>query len=294
MLVNQQAQTEEDLEEAAFQAELGRDTVDAQAPAEETPNLEETQQSSQSEVAQEQEIQRVEVIPGYTKEEIDAALAEIPKLRSSIEKTNGTYGSRLADQQKIIDELRNQRQQQTEQVQQKISKLSPDKLSRLKKEYPEMAEILAEDLSEIIGEPQQSVDLSSVEQKFMMRLDEDRQARQEEQMKSEARLLKREHPDYIETAGYTMAENGLIQWSNAAFGNWVAAQPKDVQDSIINGDDALDLSDHITAYKNSLKQKKQTHLEKAIQPKGAHMSRSASSLDEEDRLFREELAREEY
>lgn len=294
MQQNQQAKTPEELEEEAFQREMEDDEVDAQAPAEAQTTTQDDPVNDPGVDQGEQRAERVEIFQGYTAEELSAALAEIPKLRKGLDTIGGTHGERLAAQQRVIDELRNQRAKSAEQDQQQITKLTPEKLSRLGKEYPELAQMLAEDLSGLIGQPQ-TPDLSDVEQKFQQKLDEDRQARIEEQKRREIKLLSREHPDWNEVAGYEIAENGLIRWSNPAFGNWVSAQPKEIQDQIINGEDAFDLADRITEYKKTLKtEKRQTHLERAIQPRGTPATRASSYADEEERLFQEELKREEY
>lgn len=285
-------ETQVDQEEAAFLAELANESDDVNAPLVEEQKPAESTDSEEAE-QEEVKLERVEVIPGYTKDELDAVLTEVPKLRSALEKTNGTYGSRLAEQQKIIEELK-ARAEQPKQTQDAV-KLNQVKLKRLREQYPELAEILAEDLSEEVAPQQSNFDPSVIEATISSRLDEDRQARAAEMLQREARLLKREHPDFAEIARYTINENGLIQWNNSAFGNWVAAQPKEVQDVVINSSDAYAISDVLTVYMNSFKKKKTTNdLESAVQPRGLPSSRSADHLDDEERAFQEELAREEY
>lgn len=299
----QAAVTDKDLEEEAFQAEMNAE-IDASAPIVEQKEAEtDTSESEESEQEAQQETkpERTEIIDGMTAEEVKAALAEIPRLRKGLDTLGGTYGERVASLQKTIDELKNQRQQVADQTQQQIqSKMSPERFTRLKKEFPELGELIEEALGDVITQQPPQIDLSSFDQKLQSKLDEERQVREQEQLKREIRLLKREHPDFEEVAGYQPTENGLVQWNNPAFGNWVAAQSKEIQNQVLNGSDAFDLADIITNFKESLKaeqeitlkQKKQTNLEKAVQPKGMPASRLSSPLDEEERLFREEMEKE--
>ena len=273
-------------EEAAFLAENAKIYHVDDSPAQEIETQQET--VTQEAEGQEEPAQPVEA----WKKEIDEARAEIAKLRKSLDSTNGTYGSRLAEQQKIIDELKQQKAQSVEQTQQQVGNLSPEKLKRLKQEFPELAEVLAEDLSELIGQPQ--TDLSNVEGMLQKKLDDERKAiRQEleqELKQKEIRLLKQQHPDFIEVAGYGKDENGFLKWNNPAFGNWLVSQPENIQQLAIQGSDAFELSSLITDYKNSLKQTQQSNrLNQAIQPKGSPPIReSTGGMDEEDRAFHKE------
>lgn len=290
--MTQETQVELDQEEAAFQAELANETEDVSAPL---VNEKKTAEDNVSVDVKPEDakLERIEVIPGYTKEELDAVLTEVPKLRSALEKTNGTYGSRLAEQQRIIDELK-ARAEQPKQAQDAV-KLKQIKLNRLKEHYPDFAEMLAEDLSEEVVSQESNFDPSVIETTISRRLDEERQAREAEVVQREIRLLKREHPDFETIARYARNDNGLIQWDNPAFGNWVVAQPKEIQDVVINSSDAYAISDVLTDYKNSLKKKKTTNdLENAVQPRGLPSNRSVDHLDDEERAFQEELAKEEY
>lgn len=302
MQQNEQAQTDEDLENEAFMAEMRGEEVDVQAPTDETEGSQqaaEEQNETVDEVAQEESarVERREVIAGLTEDEIKGKLELVDKLQRALDTTNGTYGQRLAAMQQRIDELTQERQQKTGDVQQKAAQISPDRFGRLKKEFPELAELLIEDLSEAIP-GQVMPDLTQLESKSQQMLDAERQARESTLQSLELRLLRRDHPDFSEVAGYTPMENGLIRWNNPAFGNWVLKQPADIQDKIINSNDAFELSDLLTKFKDTLKQNKQekiqNNLTKAIQPRGVPAARDLSALDEEERAFREEMARREY
>ncbi|WP_155732497.1 hypothetical protein, partial [Streptobacillus moniliformis] len=50
--------------------------------------------------------ERVEVIDGFTKEELKEHLALIPKLQKALDTTNGTYGNKIAELNKAIESLK--------------------------------------------------------------------------------------------------------------------------------------------------------------------------------------------
>ena len=228
----------------------------------------------------------------HKEESRDDLLQRIEKLQRALDKTNGTYGSQLQNLQQQIQELTKQRQQTDESVKQEDKQIQPKKFEKLREQYPELADLLAEDLGDV--SKQESPDLSLVQTELERKLDEERQARIEESRQRELKALQREHPDFNEVASYGVNENGLIRWNNPAFGNWVASQEKEVQDEIINGDDAFVLSNHISAYKQSLEKEsapKKSNMSKAVQPKTTSARRTGISLDPEDEGFAAEMKR---
>ena len=78
------------------------------------------------------EPERVEVIEGFTKEELKEHLALIPKLQKALDTTNGTYGSKIAELNKAIESLK--AAPATGEV-----KASGISLDALKQEYPDIA-----------------------------------------------------------------------------------------------------------------------------------------------------------
>lgn len=222
--------------------------------------------------------------------QLDNLRQQNEKLQKALDKTNGTYGSQLANLQQQIQSLTQQRQEKTDEVKKQIS---PAKLEKVREQFPELADLLEVDLSTAIASPGMP-DYDGIKSEFQKQLDAERQARAEEMRSREIRLLKREHPDYESVAGFTLnGYNGVLQWSDAGFGNWVASQSEDVQNEIINGSDAYVLSDYITEYKKMLNQqpqKKPVNLKKAIQPKGVPAGRN-TVLDEEEQAFRDEMKR---
>jgi len=284
-----------DEEEQAFLREM-EDADDALPPADEkgSESLTETEKGSES-LTEEAETERLEVIPGFTEAEIREQFSTIAKLKKSIDTTNGTYGSRMADMQKRIDQLTAKPLPATDAP--KPASISADRFKRLKGEFPELAELLSEDLGEIL-QPGASADVEGIKSEVSQQLADDRAERLTKEAAREMRLLSREHPDWREVAAYSPAENGIVQWHNQAFGAWVATQPEETQTAVLHGRDAFDLADIISDYKATLtaqpvvKKQTGTNLSKAIQPRGAVTAR-APALDEEERLFREELSREE-
>lgn len=249
---------------------------------------------------------REEVIPGYTREELATMLSEIPRIKSSLDKTNGTYGSKLDTQQKIIDDLKEQLQeykarvaQQEKETEEAIRRLTPEKLPKLNSEYPSMAELLAEDLDLILNEREKEQSnhvsipkLEDLEDKLRMALDEERQAREKETIEKSKKVLDFFHSDWVEVASYSKDENGVVKFANPAFAEWVASQPEEKRNEILTSNDPYLLAGKIKDFKEyQAKNNKNKTLANAVQPRGVPASQ-VSVEDEEERLFREELARE--
>lgn len=293
------ANNEQDLEEAAFLAEMASEEFDAPAPKTEADEAEPepktgTEQKADNAAQDPVEPERIEVIPGFTEEELKGRLAEVDKLKKALDTTNGTYGQRLAEMQKRLDAMTQTRQAETAPSKPETAQQSEERLKRLKAEFPELADLLAQDLDEVlsgVGKPDEAINAAKTD--LQRQLDEERQAREQELVKQEIRLLQREHPDWQDIASYDKDENGLVRFKSQDFGQWVLGQPQETQDLILNGRDAFAIADKITEFKNSLKQRKQNNLRKAVQPRGTTSPRSTVE-DEEERMFREELEREEY
>lgn len=282
-----------DAEEAAFLAEMAAPVVaDEQSLAPvDAPVVEEAKvEEAKAETPEVPAVpERKEIIQGYTEEEITAKLAQIEKLQRAIDSTNGTYGTRLAEQQKRIEELQQQRQE--------MAKLSPKKLSRLKEQFPEIAEILEQDLSEyaIQGESQPTFDSSKFEEALNTKAQalEERISKKEQEL--EIRALTRAHRDWQDVASFETTQDGRINWRNPEFGKWVATQPVDVQQNILNSNDADYLSDRLTEFKEAIKpkavEKKKLDLAAAVIPRGVGGRATSNDLDDEEAAFRAEMAR---
>lgn len=276
-------------EDAAFLAEmanpdLSADAVIVQEPAVIVPAAGQIADEPKEVVTEEPAVpDRKEVIAGYTEDELKSALAMLPKLQKALDTTNGTLGSRLADQQRALDELREQRQ--------KTGTLSADKLTRLGKEFPELASMLAEDLNEYIA--QGAPDAVNTEQFVKSRMDEMDKRLVEMEQAREIKALTRKHADWRQVASYTKSPEGFINWANPAFGNWVTAQPDETRTRIVSEWDADFLTDQLSKFKEETKPKvvKKEVIEAAVMPRGAGGKFIPAVADEEEAAFRAEMAK---
>lgn len=225
------------------------------------------------------EPERIEVIEGFTKEELKDQLSLIPKLQKAIDTTNGTYGARLAEMNKLIESLKSASADE--------GKASGITLDALKQEYPDIAELLAKDLK---GGNNSDDVLKIVETK----LAEDRAQREVESIEASRKRLARVHPDFRDIALYKV-EDGIVKFPDPKFGNWLANQPKDKFDTVTGSKDPDDLSDILTEYKKSLVppkvEDKKASLEAAILPKGNGLQgRTLTDKEIEDAAFAAAMA----
>lgn len=217
--------------------------------------------------------ERVEVIEGFTKEELKEHLALIPKLQKAIDTTNGTYGNKIAELSKLIESMK--------------STSTSLNLDALREEYPDIAERLAKgNVPEVVKEAE--VDVREVVE---AKLAEERAAREQADIDRARHRLARVHPDFREIALYTV-EEGIVRFPDPKFGNWLANQPKDKFDMVIGSKDADDLSDILAEYKKSLVPVgKKPSLEAAILPKGNGLQgRTLTDKEIEDAAFAAEMA----
>lgn len=231
-------------------------------PVEETP--------PEAPVEEEVTPERVEVIDGFTKEELKEHLAQIPKLKKALETTNGTYGNKLAEINAAIEALKSQG--------------TSLNLDALREEYPDIADRLAK--GKVVVEKDDTDVLKVVETK----LAEDRAQREAESIEASRKRLARVHPDFRDIALYTV-EDGIVKFPDPKFGNWLANQPKDKFDTVTGSKDADDLSDILTEYKKSLVPPKKASLEAAILPKGNGLQgRTLTDKEIEDAAFAAAMA----
>jgi antitoxin component HigA of HigAB toxin-antitoxin module len=221
---------------------------------------------------EEGEPERVEVIEGFTKEELKEHLALIPKLQKAIDTTNGTYGNKIAELSKLIESMK--------------STSTSLNLDALREEYPDIAERLAKgNIPEVVETTRDEVDVLEVVE---AKLAEERATREQADIDRARHRLARVHPDFREIALYTV-EDGIVKFPDPKFGNWLANQPKDKFDMVIGSKDADDLSDILTEYKKSLDKK--PSLEAAILPKGNGLQgRTLTDKEIEDAAFAAEMA----
>ena len=263
-------EAEEQEFEEAFQAAMSDEVIEDVKQVEETPPPEAPVEEEP--IAPE----RVEVIDGFTKEELKEHLALIPKLQKALDTTNGTYGAKLAELNKAIEALK--------AAPTDASAPAGITLDSLKQEYPDIAELLAKDLAG-------RVDVESVVE---ARLAKEREEREAEAIEASRKRLARVHPDFREIALYQV-EDGIVRFPDSKFGNWLANQPKDKYEAVIGSKDADELSDILTEYKKSLVapvvENKTAVLEAAILPKGTmQQGRAMTDKEIEEAAFRAAMA----
>lgn len=275
---NEEGLTEEEI---AFRAEMASEVVEADAVA---PASNQSAASTEAKVDPvEPVVERVEVIPGYTAEELKAKFEHVDRLQKAVDTTAGTMGSRLAEQQQLITQLQAQRQA--------VGSLTPDKLKKLSAEYPELADILASDLNDVLGQPGQaatfdpkqieSIATSIAEQKIL-----------EADRKRELVYLAKKHSDWKELASFVPdPQTNAPIWKNPKFGEWVRKQPAEVGQKISGQWDPDYVMEQLDKFKGASKPVKQ-ELDVAVLPRGgARKVVDTSGLSEEEKAFREEMAR---
>lgn len=278
------------IEDAAFAAEMSGEAVDVNTPKLEPEIKQEEEQTAQAETEQETQPERVEVIPGYTQEELNQLkehVALIPKLQKALDTTNGTYGNKIAELQRVIDGLKTQQPAAAAAV-----TLTSEKFKKLSQAYPELAEALAEDLNGIIHKGDQSIDFEKYKQELDDRFGQRVAEIESRELEKAAKRLKKNHSDYAEVASWKQDENGVIHFNDMKFGNWISQQPREIQDVVLTSNDPDDVSDVLDNYKKSLKPAEpetKSILERAVQPKGV----KTTSIGKTDQELEEEAFQEE-
>jgi hypothetical protein len=146
-------------------------------------------------------------------------------------------------------------------------RLTGESLKRLRGEYPELAELLAQDLSEAVAvgntPAPAGVDPQQIEQLVAKRTAEVERRAQDQTMKQvQQLLLARDHPDWKEVAG------------SAEFSLWKANLDPRERTMLENSWDSSVIGSALTAYKGWRGKQaekmvsKRNRLERAIQPNG--------------------------
>lgn len=173
---------------------------------------------------------------------------------------------------------------------------TPDKLKRVSEEFPELAALLAEDLTGILGS-QQSVNgkVSAFDEEAFKAKVREENANQlsDYERKLEIRALTRNHKDWQDVISFDQAEDGSIKWVNSEFGKFVSGLPKETQDEITSSSDADFLSGHIDAFKSARQSVADAsianakRLEKAVIQRGVPgTAQQKTALDEMEAGFR--------
>ena len=261
------------VEELQQQEAAGFEAGFAEASGHEMPPVEvEAQVEPQSvESASEPEPEVEEIIPefGLTPsairqrlakiDEMDALKAEMQQLVQHRDRQYGTIG-----------EMKQRLQQLQDRPAQSSTRLTSANLKRLSGEYPELAELLTQDLNEAIeigGAPATaaSFDPQQIEQLLANRTAEvERRAQDGTMRQVQQLLLARDHPDWKDVA------------ASADFTLWKANLDPSERTMLDNSWDSNMISSALTAYKSwQGKQQERTvskrnRLERAIQPNGVY------------------------
>lgn len=282
------------LEDDAFAAAMSGDEVDAPK----VPNEPAQDTQPDEPVTQDNEVkdERVEVIPGFTKEELEqlkAQASKVTELQKALDTTNGTYGGKLRAMQQVIDDLK---KPQPEKAEGTIKKqLTIDDLKNLKTNFPELAEDLAKDLGELLT--QDKPDTSNDEVKRLREeFESARIKREEEEQVRAVKRLTKAHPDFREIATFNRDDAGLVRWNDMGFANWLSGQDKEVINTVLSSNDPDDLSEVISSYKESIApkeepaDKRKKSLENAVMAKGVTANRALSDKDRENAAFAAAMA----
>ncbi len=197
------------------------------------------------------------LIAGMTEDQLKELLAkaaEVDKLREQQSKVFGSLGSL----KQSVDSLRNQPRPSVTGV-----TLTKEKLARMHKAFPEMAEMIAEDLNGVLSggaaaDPAQFEQL--VETKLNERLQQTQQAMQQQ---FEAKVLTVLHPDWKAV----VPSQEFVQWKQSL--------DPEVQAELDNSWDAEFIGSKLTEFKDwktklaTSQASKQRRLEAAITPKGS-------------------------
>jgi len=231
-------------------------------------------------------------------EQLQSQAAMIDKLQRALDKTNGTYGNELNHLKRKVAEVESQRREA-------VKSITPAQLKRIGEQYPELAEALANDLTDAFGatvetkqqdpiahEPQNDPRIDGIKESTDKLADQVKQIALNE--------LSRVHNDWNDVAGWNEKEipgvGKVIQWHNPAFGEWVSKQDEDIQDVVYQSDDISAISKVITKFKEANKPKESTQettetqqikpsinkkLEKAVLPTGRRTGSHELLTDDE-------------
>lgn len=248
-------------DDAAFEAGFNHVRGD-ELPAE-IPPTEKVDQSASEVSAEVQNVEQPQaqkatevdepMVGGFKESEFKTLLAKaqrVDELEAQIKGNQDKVFGKFGEIQRLINEMK------AAPAGQQI-KITGEKLKRLSKEFPEMAEMLAEDLGELSMTPAQSTfDPSEIRQEFTRKQEES--ARDYEQ-----KLLTIKHPEWKDT---TKSED---------FALWKGTLPANVKEQLENSWDSTFISQSLTAFSGwqsksvkSTKERNDKRLAAAVTPSG--------------------------
>lgn len=251
--------------ESGFQTASGKDVPNPVQvePKEEEPEVEPVEPEQEESPAEEPTTEEEEVagIPVSQLKSMLAKTAEFDNLKAELVTTRDRMFGKIGELQRTLNEV----QQRPSQA---GVKLAAAQLKRLSAEYPDLAEALAQDLSEVSApeaQAQPQIDLDSYGQQITSQV----------QQQFETRLVEMIHPDWRET----VKEPDFVIWKQGL--------PDDLRQGLDTSWDATFISQGLAAYKEwrdgqrVKAQSKKQRLEAAVQPSGVPQRQSAVA-DEAD------------
>lgn len=265
---NQNVENAVEQDDAAFAA--GFNEARGEEPPVEEPKAEEPKVEEAPAAVEPEPEPTPNLIAGLTEDQIRAAILkanEVDSLKAQIEKSFGKYGE-------LNRSLQQLQQQKSGGVQ-----LNAQALKRLSSEFPEMAEMLASDLSEALagvsggGQQQAAFDPDAVEQMLQGRIADVRAGLEQEM---EKRLLKRAHRDWEDV----VTSDDFKLWRQNVL-------PAEESERLGGSWDSDFIAEKLTEFKEWKKQatvsreNKQKRLEAAVTPRGDAGGPSTVQSEEE-------------
>jgi hypothetical protein len=231
------AEVQEQDDQSAFEAGFAQASGKEVSNPVETPAVEvqeavvedsATEEAAAEPVAEEPEIDQTYGLPVFQIKELLAKAAEMDNLKAELASTRDRLFGHLGEVKRSLQEVKQQAP--------KGVALSAATFKRLSGEYPELAELLAQDLSEVPisnGGTPSAFDPSQLDPIFDQRLQQYQETVQRQQ---ETRLLDMFHPNWRDVA------------ASADFKLWKQSLEPEIQNELDNSWDAAFLSQGFTAY----------------------------------------------
>lgn len=211
--------------------------------------------------AEKKEAEARQLIAGLNEDQLKTVLAyasSVPEIRESLKAETQKLYSKVGNLQQALNALKSQQPSAP-------AKLTKEAFGRVGEELPELAERLAEDLSNILLErtvtqtqPSEKFDPAPLEDRFSQELEK---AKQDLVARSEMRLLENYHPDWKQKTELP------------EFNLWQATLPPEEQKELNETNDGLLLAKKLSAFdawrgKTPKQNKETTRLSAAITPQG--------------------------
>lgn len=253
---------------AAFQASFSGAEVPVIAEKEAPKQEEQPKEEPKEEVKEEEAAPPApSPVPALTSEEIAdlrAAASRVSELDSNLRKANGRIGA-------LNDLL--QQQQAKKEAEGKPAALTSVEMKRLRDEYPELADAISTDISEMLAnlkqaETQQDPDAITSIVKAEV-------AKERELLRQEA--LAHRHPDWQD----------LRDTPTPEYQAWMASLPNDERTKYMESESPYYVADQLDKFKAwrdkaaQAKLKSKERIEDAVAPTGGRASRSSTISEEE-------------